>query len=140
MSVPYTKVVRVDVDGDTDNVVELPAPIRGVLNRFCIYQIGASEGFTARLYTAERAAGAGGNSLPDVDDETGIPGAAFAVTAALTGVAGKYEEFDARQGYVSNELAQPGRLQSSLWLKLTPTESGPKAFAVAYTVLVPEMT
>lgn len=138
--IPYSKTVRVTVTGATDNVVELPAPVRGILNRLSIYQIGDSENFTARLFTAERAAGASENSLSDVDDESNLPDEAFAVTAALAGTGGKFEEYDSRQGYESNEWAQTGRRQSSLWLKLTPAVAGSKTFAIAYTILVPELT
>lgn len=136
--VPYSRTIRATVTAGQDNVIELPAPVRGLINHFCIYQVGASEAFTARVFTAERPAGAE-DQLSDVDDENGIPAEAFAATAVMTGVGGKFESYDTRQGYVSNELAQQGRRQSSLWLRLTPSGSGAKNYAITYTVLVPEM-
>ena len=137
--IPYTKTVTATVTGGSDNVVELPAPIRGLLNRLVISQIGANENFTAQLYTAERAAG-GADDLSDVDEESGVPAEAFSVTDALTGTSGKYKSYDTRLGYESNEFAQLGRRQSSLWLKITPATAGEKQFAIAYTVLVPSLT
>jgi hypothetical protein len=136
--VPYSKAVLIVAQGGEDNAIELPAPIRGVLERLTITEIGGSDNFTARLFCAERAAG-NADSLSDVDEDVGMPPEAFAITPALTGTAGKYEQFSGGWGYVSNELASPGRLKSALWLRLTPAGSGEKSFAVAYTVMAPEL-
>lgn len=138
MSVPYQKTVTATVTAGIDNAVELPMPVRGTVQRLVIAQVGGTAAFTARLFNAERAAGAA-DDLSDVDEENGLPVEAFAVTPALAGVSGKYEQYDGKWGYESNEYAQTGRRQSSLWLKLTPTGSGPMTFAISYVVLVPNL-
>jgi hypothetical protein len=69
----------------------------------------------------------------------GLPVEAFAVTPSLSGVSGKYEQYDGKWGYESNEFAQPGRRQSSLWLKLTPASGAALTYAISYTVLLPNL-
>lgn len=136
---PYTKTVTAVVFAGEDNAVELPAPTNGVLERLVIAEVGgSSDAFTARLFNSERPAGAG-DSLSDVDDEAGLPDEAFAITPALSGVAGKYEKYEARWGYNSNELAHQGRRKSAMWLKITPAGSGEKTYAISYTILMPEL-
>ena len=139
MRVPYQKTVVAPVTAGIDNVVELPMPTRGTIQRLVIAQVGGAAAFTARLFNAERPAGAA-DDLSDVDEENELPVEAFAVTPSLAGVSGKYEQYDGKWGYVSNEYAAPGRLQSSLWLKITPAGSGEVAYAISYTVLVPSLT
>ncbi len=136
--IPYSKTVTEVVTAGIDNVVELPAPIRGLLNRLVISQVGGTAAFTARLFTAEAPAGAA-DDHSDVDAEEGLPAEAFAVTPELAGVSGKYAAYDTRLGYESNEYAQEGRRQSSLWLRLTPAGSGPATYVIGYTVLIPNL-
>ncbi len=136
--IPYQKTILVTVTAGMDNAVELPAPIRGVLQRLVVAQRGGTAAFTARVFNSERPAGHA-DDQSDVDEENTLPVEAFAVTPALTGASGKYEQYDGKWGYVVNELAGPGRLQSSLWLKLTPAGSGEVTYAVSYTVLTPNL-
>lgn len=138
MGIPYQKTVTAPVVAGTDNVVVLPAPVRGTIQRLVIAQVGGTAAFAARLFNAERPAG-GADNLSDVDEEAGLPVEAFAVTPALSGVSGKYEQYDGRWSYESNELAQTGRRQSSLWLRLTPAGVGDLTYVVAYTILAPNL-
>lgn len=136
---PYSKTVRVTVLGGEDNAIELPAPTNGVLTRLTITEITGAEAFTARLFNSEAPAGAG-DSLSDVDDEAGMPAEAFAITPNLVGVSGKYEKYEAKWGYNSNELAAAGRRKSAMWMKLSPDGTGEKEYAISYTILMPELT
>lgn len=136
---PYTRVLKFEAAAGEENVIALPAPTNGLLDRISIIEVTGSDSFTARFYMDEAAAGTA-NGDSDVDPDVGLPPDSYAFTPVLSGSSGVYEQYGTRWGYNVNDLAQQGRRKSTIWLRLNPGGSGMKSYAISYTIMMPELT
>ena len=120
-----TKTFTVDVAADT--LVPIPMPHRGDLRRFNVKQTaGALNGFTATLYTSNRAT-APNSTLP-------IESFYLTSISANSGAANTYNEPAAAY---QNRDGSPTNAQRFLYLKITGAGSGEKDFACSVTVETP---
>src|SRR5262245_1706356 len=131
---PYSRSIRVSVTGGQANCVRLPAPPRGCVRRLSVAQAaGAPVGFTAILYSSDRACGA--PDAPEADPDEISPDAfqvGDTMTVAAPAMSGA--QYGLWWAYENNDFAGIGRRKTCLYLKLTPGGSGAMNFDVGYTV------
>lgn len=137
---PYSSAQTITVPGGSASVVELKAPLNGILNTLIIKQRGATDGFTVNVYTDKVAAG-GADDLEQSDDIASISTEVFKVMPAITVAGGQAitENFEKRWGYRGNNIKN-SKTRTGLWLRIQPGGTGSKVFDIGLCVLQPELS
>lgn len=118
------------VASGTETVVAIPAPARGVLRGYTIVQNnGAAAGFTADLYTSDKAAEEIYHLLSLSDNAEVVSDSDVVAIAENNNINIAYQ----------NRNGTPTLQERLLYLKITPAGTGNKTFTLSVTVETPTL-
>lgn len=135
----WERTIRVSVTSNTWNQVAVPAPSRGIIQRFVIAQVdGGVAGFQAELLNRRDATQAETTSLSlgfDTNEAYSRPAHRVLPAITVAGGTALSEQHQLQAGYENKDEQDARRVPShTLWLDIRPNGSGTKQFDVTIVV------
>jgi len=139
---PYSSAETITVTSGTPYVLEIKAPLNGLLNMLVVKQRGGTlAGFTVDVYSDKKAAGGTDDLEQNSEVATTISPEVFKVTPTLTvaAAAAITENYEKRWGYKGNNVSK-GKTNKGLWMVIAAAGTGDKVFDIGLCVLTPELS
>lgn len=135
MAVPYERSFDFQAVSGEDAIVELGVPIRGIINRLIVNQVGGNaEGYSFDIYDQEQAVlvAVGSASSESAQQQ---PNQHKVIPTQTVGAGSRAVEHFEKQWAFGNHDGTPSTRKGRLYMRINPVGSGTKGFEISYTIL-----